>query len=182
MSYIRVIGKEVQIGTMVKPIDDVDDVWFEYPGPFPVATFLEWDDTTSTIVISKQELPHVKRVAVDNILACASAEVTALVSEYPEYEQKTWGKQEQRAAEFTADNTADVPFLTLLAAERGIGVGDLVAKIQLKSALLENETGRIIGKRERLVASINSVPEDDTYLDGIAVVSGISWAEMDVVA
>jgi hypothetical protein len=48
-------------------------------------------------------------------------------------ERDTWVVQEKEAREWLADNTASVPFITTLAATRGIELSELVARIIAKA-------------------------------------------------
>lgn len=75
--------------------------------------------------------------------------MAAVAAPYGQEERETWFTQLKEADEWLADNSADVPFITALAAARGIPLADLVGKIKENDNLFRQAVGRILGEQQR---------------------------------
>lgn len=80
-----------------------------------------------------------------------------ITSGYPADEIASWGKQETEARAFSANATALTPLVDALSAARGVAKAELVTRIITKADLFATVSGQLIGKRQGLEDSIDSV-------------------------
>lgn len=73
----------------------------------------------------------------------------ALTATYPAAELLTFDRQEAEARSLLADTSSQAPFLTSLAAARGISVTDLAHKVIVKADLFSAASAFAIGQRQR---------------------------------
>lgn len=78
-----------------------------------------------------------------------------ILNEYPIIEQNSFTIQKAEAIAYKADNKTPTPILLGIAKARGISLDDLVDKVLKKTALFENATGGIAGKRQALMDKID---------------------------
>lgn len=64
-------------------------------------------------------------------------------------ERDTWTVQEKEARDWLADNTDSVPFITTLAATRGIELSELVARIIAKADAYSNMLATALGEKHK---------------------------------
>lgn len=88
----------------------------------------------------------------------------AVLKGYPDVEIKTWPQQAAEAAAFQADPQATVPLLAKIAADRGLTLADLAARVQAKEAAFKAAAGGLLGMRQALEDQIDAAeaPEDLT--------------------
>lgn len=90
------------------------------------------------------------REKIKEIKRAAEAAVLDYVVEYPDFEQKSWTKQEAEATAWMADPNAPTPFLDGLAAERGVSREVLIEKAFIKAQLFAQVCQKYAGIRQRL--------------------------------
>ena len=73
----------------------------------------------------------------------------SLTATYPAAELLTFDRQEAEARSLLADTSSQAPFLTSLAAARGISVTDLAHKVIVKADLFSAASAFAIGQRQR---------------------------------
>ena len=81
------------------------------------------------------------------------SKVAALKSDCAPYEVETWAIQTQEYSRWMADNTAPIPYVTAIAAGRGISVDALMAKIGAKVAGLAYLQGQQQAAEDRVKAA-----------------------------
>lgn len=73
------------------------------------------------------------------------------VATYPETEQQTFYKQDAESAAYLANpETAETPFLTTLAAARGINLSTMVTKVRAKTDAFAQFSAFICGQRQAM--------------------------------
>ncbi len=110
----------------------------------------------------EKEIELKKELTLKLINKMYDKEVTALLAKYPQREVDTFYKQLEEAKAYIADNTASVPFIKALAAERNLSVSEMANRIVTKDADFTLASGQLTGKRQRLeseVASATTVAE-----------------------
>ena len=98
----------------------------------------------------EEELARAKAAKLAEINAACQRALEALTPTYPERELTTFDKQESEARAYLADATAPMPFLSALAAVRGIELADLVQRVIAKADAFAASSGAIIGQRQAL--------------------------------
>ena len=95
-------------------------------------------------------LEEVKAAKLSEINRAADAAIATLTATYPDREISTFDKQEREARDWTADNTASTPLLSVLAQARGIPLSDLVGRVLAKADAFAVASGSIIGQSQAL--------------------------------
>ena len=95
-------------------------------------------------------LEEVKAAKLSEINRAADAAIATLTATYPDREISTFDKQEREARDWTADNTASTPLLSVLAQARGIPLDELVRRVLAKADAFAVASGSIIGQRQAL--------------------------------
>ena len=72
-----------------------------------------------------------------------------IVKPYSDTEQKTWFSQLKEADEWLHDASTPTPMLSALAANRGITINELVAKVKHNDQRYRAAVGAILGKQQR---------------------------------
>ena len=88
---------------------------------------------------------------------------------YPEYEVRSWPKQEAEARRWLLNANAATPWIDGAATGRGIAKAELVNKIMANAALFASLKGEFTGKRQKLrdqIAALGDSP-DQEQLDAI---------------
>ena len=83
------------------------------------------------------------------INAACDAALAALTASYPSSELLTFDKQEAEARALLADPEAATPFLTPLAAARGLETEELARKVIAKADAFTTASGHVIGLRQK---------------------------------
>lgn len=116
--------------------------------------------------------------AKDEKLAQANAECDAilrgLVAKYPEMEISTFAKQEAEAKALAENPKADAPFLTALAANRGIELPELAARVLAHADAFGKASGVVIGQRQAFEDVIDYA-ETLADVDAINVAYLLPW-------
>ena len=115
-------------------------------------------------------LAQAKEDKLAEINAACQSTLEALTPTYPERELTTFDKQESEARAYLADPTASTPFLSALAAARGIELADLVQRVTAKADAFTSASGYIIGQRQALEDRLDAA---ETLEDVRAVVVSI---------
>lgn len=115
-------------------------------------------------------LAQAKADKLAEINAACQSTLEALTPTYPERELTTFDKQESEARACLADPAASTPFLSALAAARGIELADLVQRVIAKADAFTSASGYIIGQRQALEDRLDAA---ETLEDVRAVVVSI---------
>ena len=94
-------------------------------------------------------LASTKARKLAEINAACDAALAALTASYPSSELLTFDKQEAEARALLADPEAATPFLTPLAAARGLETEDLARKVIAKADAFTTASGHVIGLRQK---------------------------------
>lgn len=94
-------------------------------------------------------LANTKARKLTEINAACDAALAALTSSYPSSELLTFDKQEVEARALLADPEASTPFLTPLAAARGLETEELARKVIAKADAFTTASGHVIGLRQK---------------------------------
>ena len=94
-------------------------------------------------------LANTKARKLAEINAACDAALAALTASYPSSELLTFDKQEAEARALLADPEAATPFLTPLAAARGLETEELARKVIAKADAFTTASGHVIGLRQK---------------------------------
>ena len=94
-------------------------------------------------------LASTKARKLAEINAACDAALASLTADYPESELLTFDKQEAEARALLADPEAVTPFLTPLAAARGMETEELARKVIAKADAFTTASGHVIGLRQK---------------------------------
>ena len=94
-------------------------------------------------------LANTKARKLAEINAACDAALAALTASYPSSELLTFDKQETEARALLADPEAVTPFLTPLAAARGMEIEALARKVIAKADAFTTASGYVIGLRQK---------------------------------
>lgn len=94
-------------------------------------------------------LANTKARKLAEINAACDAALAALTASYPASELLTFDKQEAEARALLADPEASTPFLTPLAAARGMETEALARKVIAKADAFTTASGHVIGLRQK---------------------------------
>ena len=94
-------------------------------------------------------LASTKSRKLAEINAACDAALASLTADYPESELLTFDKQEAEARALLADPEAVTPFLTPLAAARGMETEELARKVIAKADAFTTASGHVIGLRQK---------------------------------
>ena len=94
-------------------------------------------------------LASTKARKLAEINAACDAALAALTACYPSSELLTFDKQEAEARALLADPEAATPFLTPLAAARGLETEELARKVIAKADAFTTASGHVIGLRQK---------------------------------
>ena len=94
-------------------------------------------------------LASTKARKLAEINAACDAALAALTAGYPSSELLTFDKQEAEARALLADPEAATPFLTPLAAARGLETEELARKVIAKADAFTTASGHVIGLRQK---------------------------------
>ncbi|WP_413614739.1 hypothetical protein MRB56_12590 [Halomonas cupida] len=128
-----------------------------WPDEGDFATLInEWINAGNTIAeaVIVDPLEDAKRAACERVRASYEAELSRILSQYSETEQKTWSKQEEEARAFLADPIAGTPLLDAISSARGMAKPELVARIVALADAWILAAGAATGKRQALEEQI----------------------------
>ena len=94
-------------------------------------------------------LANTKARKLAEINAACDAALAGLTVSYPASELLTFDKQEAEARALLADPEASTPFLTPLAAARGLETEELARKVIAKADAFTTASGHVIGLRQK---------------------------------
>ena len=109
----------------------------------------ERDGVYVIVAIPAPTLEEAKARKLTEINAACDAALSALTADYPESELLTFDKQEAEARALLADPEAATPFLTPLAAARGLETEELARKVIAKADAFTTASGHVIGLRQK---------------------------------
>lgn len=95
-------------------------------------------------------LEEVKAAKLAEINAGCDAILKQAVSGYPETEQQTFYKQDAESAAYLENPETETPFLTILAAARGIDLETMVTKVRAKTDAFSRLSAFICGQRQAM--------------------------------
>lgn len=95
-------------------------------------------------------LEEVKAAKLAEINAGCDAILKQAVSGYPETEQQTFYKQDAESAAYLENPETETPFLTILAAARGIDIANMVTKVRAKTDAFSRLSAFICGQRQAM--------------------------------
>ena len=107
------------------------------------------DDGRITFTPPVVDLAQAKAAKLAEINAACDAALASLTADYPESELLTFDKQETEARALIADPEAATPFLTPLAAARGLETEALARKVIAKADAFTTASGHVIGLRQK---------------------------------
>lgn len=93
-------------------------------------------------------IEHAKAVKMDEINTAYEAAIAALTPTYPDSERLTFDKQEAEARAYMADESADTPLLSALAAGRMMVKAELVQRVIAKADAFAVAAGYLTGLRQ----------------------------------
>jgi len=100
-------------------------------------------------------------------------QVKQIESTYPQEERNSWPTQRQEAAAYNADNNVDTPLLSVLAAQRGITVSEMVSKVLANVSEYNQVYGEALGEYQRNKVLLEQVVLEDestwVYFDEVSV-------------
>ena len=99
--------------------------------------------------VPQPALQERKKHRLELVNAAYENAVSALVNTYPPTELLTFDKQEAEARAYLDDASASTPFLSGLAAARGITLDDLVRRVIAKSDAFAVVVASLTGQRQR---------------------------------
>ena len=116
--------------------------------PFTAAEKAEWDAKQ----VEYESTAHDRKaaevlMAINNLF---NMEVKGLTAGVVQGEIDTFATQEKEAEAYMADNNANVPLLSGLAAVRQITVADLAGRVLAHAAAYKAAMGAIMGKKHKL--------------------------------
>lgn len=109
-------------------------------------------------LVTVENLPETPVPTLEEVKAAKLAEINAgcdailkqAVSGYPETEQQTFYKQDAESAAYLENPETETPFLTILAAARGISLEDMVTKVRAKTDAFSRLSAFICGQRQAM--------------------------------
>lgn len=118
-------------------------------------------------------LVQVKTEQIALINAKCQESLSAIVLPYPPDETLTWHNQYAEAQAFTANQSAQTPMLSAIAAASGQTVVTLAQTVLAKAAAYNAAAGASVGKRQALTAQIMAVKATDA--NPVDAVRSIVW-------
>lgn len=106
-------------------------------------------------------LEELKKEKIQELNMLYEQSVNSLVQDVPVSERSTFSIQEKEALEYSANNSASIPFLKNLAQNRGISLDVLVKKVLEKSSLYSLAVGTLTGKRQKIEDNIKKANTKD---------------------
>lgn len=106
--------------------------------------------------------------------ALCDAELRALVAKYPDMEISTFAKQESEARALAQDLTAEAPFLSALAANRGLALQELAIRVLAHAEAFGQASGVVIGQRQAIEDRIEAAT-DFAQLDAVEIAYTLPW-------
>ena len=116
-----------------------------------------WEDTVGSATDQQiyAACPRIRDDLAHQIRMVGNYRLGMLATPYMDRERETWKTQEEEALAWLADNAAPAPMLTAQAAERGIPLADLVAKV-MENVNVKSLAGKILGQQQALLDKIYS--------------------------
>lgn len=122
-------------------------------------------------------LDAVKGARLAEINACCQAALAGLTATYPEKELITFDKQETEARAWLADNSAPTPFLSALAAARGLELAELARRVVAKADAFAVASGHLVGQRQRMEDMLDACETVEDVL-ALEVVFGLPGGDV----
>ncbi|MCE8002538.1 hypothetical protein [Billgrantia ethanolica] len=109
-----------------------------------------------------------KRVDID---AASVAALDQVRSDYPDYEQLSWERQEREARDGAG------PLIQAIADARGLSLEELIERIIAKADAYQQAAGIVIGRRQALRDQIDATEADEDLDDDAkrAAIAAITW-------
>ena len=146
------VGKYLPV---IKEVDSYNPVYQAKLGPETVV-----EDSKVRLIYTVTDLEDPKGLVVAHLLnrvnELFSSKSNALTSLFPVNEVSTWPQQKAEAEAYLLDETAEVPFLQLVAGIRGISLEDIVLKVLTKASGFSTFVGNLLGRKQALEDLIES--------------------------
>jgi len=97
------------------------------------------------------------------------AKLESFFNQFSTAEKETWNLQLTEAKDFTADETATTPILSVLAGARGITVAELAAKVLAKATSYQQTVATMIAEKQVIESQVQDAVDDaalNTLRDG----------------
>lgn len=127
------------------------EVWEKMPDGYVTE-----EDWFATHPEQEPTLEEVKAAKLAEINAGCDAILKQAVSGYPETEQQTFYKQDAESAAYLENPETETPFLTILAAARGISLEDMVTKVRVKTDAFSRLSAFICGQRQAMEDALDA--------------------------
>lgn len=152
------------------------EVWAKKPPGYKEVE--EWQEelkaqAAAELVASYADVPMWEERKRDEIRALAESALMELSKKYPEREVSTFTQQELEARAFLADSSSSAPLITAIAAERGITVAELAAKIVANADEYAQKAGKIIGRRQYFLDQLETALAQATQSSNAKVIADI---------
>ena len=119
-----------------------------------IGKFTAQSDGTWTFQDTSLEAAKAQKLAEIN--AGCDAILKQAVSGYPETEQQTFYKQDAESAAYLENPETETPFLTILAAARGIDLATMVTKVRAKTDAFSRLSAFICGQRQAMEDALDA--------------------------
>ena len=96
-----------------------------------------------------------KKAVYQGIRDKHARQMEAVVAPYSPEERETWFYQIMEADAYLANNQAEIPMITAMAANRGISIPDMVAKIKANDLAFRQAVGNILGSQQKELDKID---------------------------
>ena len=127
-----------------------------------------WDVRSYSAEEEAAQLKRAKENAQRRINDGYTAELNAILRDYPDAETKTWDKQESEARAYQDDSAAATPLIDAIANARNMDKAELVQRVIAKADAWIALSGAATGKRQALEDAIAST-------ESLEAVDAISW-------
>ena len=121
------------------------------------------DDQINALIEQYNPWVYVKADKLAEIDEDFQKTIDGLTAGWPEGEIKTWAKQESEALALQSNPSASTPFLTMIAAQRGITVADLASRVLRDSAAFSNASAYYVGLRHKARQLVQALPNEGSY-------------------
>ena len=129
------------------------------------------------IIMPERTLGEWKAARLAEINACCQAALAGLTRTYPDRELNTFDKQEAEARAWLADSGTPTPFLSALAAARGIELAELARRVVAKADALAAASGHLVGPRQRMEDALDACATVEDVL-ALEVVFGLPGGDV----
>lgn len=135
-TWIRIDGEDIDASALALPPDRL---------------FREaWKLSGQAVSI---DLDRARAIQLERIRAEGERRLGLLTADYGPHERDTWATQTREAEALAGDPSAPTPFLSALAARRGIDIADMAAIVIERRDLFTQQAAAILGAQQALEAA-----------------------------